>query len=115
MEGYSGRRGAEGEGARRRAVEPVHAAFARCGSGRRQLRVRGARAFEPAICILRRGGGPGPLGTGGVQYAFLSQGMVRVGWAPEAFNCCAPDTGNMEVLHLYGTREQKDQWLRPLM
>jgi alkylation response protein AidB-like acyl-CoA dehydrogenase len=50
-----------------------------------------------------------------LQYAFCAEEMGRVGWASEAFNCSAPDTGNMEVLHRYGTREQKDEWLKPLM
>ena len=56
----------------------------------------------------------GPLLTN-LQYAFCAEEMGRVGWAAEAFNCSAPDTGNMEVLQRYGTREQKEEWLRPLM
>jgi len=50
-----------------------------------------------------------------LEYALCAEEMGKIGWASEAFNCSAPDTGNMEVFHRYGTREQKEQWLRPLM
>ena len=50
-----------------------------------------------------------------LQYAFCAEEMGRILWSAEAFNCSAPDTGNMEVLQRYGSREQKDRWLKPLM
>jgi alkylation response protein AidB-like acyl-CoA dehydrogenase len=54
-------------------------------------------------------------GLSNADYAPLAEEMGRVVWSSEVFNCSAPDTGNMEVLTRYGTKEQQDKWLTPLL
>ncbi len=54
-------------------------------------------------------------GLSNLDYAPLAEVMGKVWWSSEVFNCSAPDTGNMEILAEFGTEEQKEEWLTPLL
>lgn len=54
-------------------------------------------------------------GLSNLEYAPLAEIMGRVPWSSEVFNCNAPDTGNMELLHMFATPQQREQWLVPLL
>jgi alkylation response protein AidB-like acyl-CoA dehydrogenase len=75
-----------------------------------QARVKTAGMWAPFI-----GPEAGGTGRGFLPYAYLNEVIGRSFWAQLVFGCQAPDTGNAEILHLYGTQEQRERWLYPLV
>jgi acyl-CoA dehydrogenase len=70
---------------------------------------------EQGMWALFIGPEAGGTGRGFLPYAYVNELLGRSPYAPRIFGCQAPDTGNAEVLHLFGTPEQKERWLKPLV
>ncbi|MHA6289556.1 acyl-CoA dehydrogenase family protein [Maricaulis sp. CAU 1757] len=102
--------------------DEYHAEVGKAGSRfeftKRQIEIREglkAKARERGLWNFWLTGSKHGYGLSTVEYAYLAEEMGWSPLAPEVFNCAAPDTGNMEVIERYGTDEQKEKWLKPLL
>src|SRR5262245_62499776 len=97
-------------------VYPSETALAREDDAAQQLvtdlRARAKAAGLWAPHVPPEAGG---TGQGFLAYAFLNEEIGRSSYAQLVFGCQAPDAGNAEILHLFGTEEQKERWLAPLV
>ncbi|TAK81568.1 MAG: acyl-CoA dehydrogenase [Betaproteobacteria bacterium] len=82
-------------------IEPLKALARQAGLW--NLFLPGLRADEPGTRLTN------------LEYAPLAEIMGRIPWASEVFNCNAPDTGNMELLHMFATPPQSERWLKPML
>ncbi len=74
-----------------------------------------AQARATGMWAMFIGPEAGGTGTGFLPYAYVNEILGRSPFAPRAFGCAAPDTGNAEILHLFGTPEQKERYMKPLV
>ena len=74
-----------------------------------------ARVREQGMWAMFIGPEAGGTGTGFLPYAYVNEILGRSPLAPRVFGCAAPDTGNAEILHQFGTPEQQETWMRPLV
>jgi alkylation response protein AidB-like acyl-CoA dehydrogenase len=97
-------------------IIPNEPAFEEGGSGAEELmKDMQARVKAMGMWALFIGPEAGGSGTGFLPYAFVNEILGRSPYAPRAFGCAAPDTGNAEILHQFGTPEQKERWMKPLV
>jgi alkylation response protein AidB-like acyl-CoA dehydrogenase len=73
------------------------------------------RVKDQGMWAMFIGPDAGGTGTGFLPYAYVNEILGRSPAAPRAFGCQAPDTGNAEILHMFGTPEQQERWMRPLV
>jgi acyl-CoA dehydrogenase len=97
-------------------VLPAEAALSREDDAAQELiRDLRARAKSEGLWAPHLPPDAGGTGRGFLAYAHLNEEIGRTVWAQYVFNCQAPDAGNGEILHLFGTDEQKERWLKPLV